>query len=505
MWILLIGRVFMSRIESAKNYQKTTNYSPKQTNFASKQSFQSGTTLSIENIRNISHEIVKPVEKEISQKMPIINWISRKLADKNGEFQNQVINAIFTTTLAPAFIAWNPLSKQDEKTKQYTALRQPISAAIAILGGLPITMMINSYMNKISSEGHHKSIDLRMQPDNAYLKGRYKIEKGMISGQKVSFADYVEQIQKQKVDLFTSLISEHPNNIKIDENTRIISVLKKDVKGNTWTQMGHDIPNLGTQTELNKYLKSNNLHNVKFSDFMRDEFKFEFFNDGTIKPYTIEDKLKNVKAMDFLRKLGVVTKKDFHESDLNELLSIVRQRTTAEEEIREAIKSEAFKPNGIKKFIDAFSRQAARITQGYLGEQASRHETITLGQFFARFDYNEANLQKLMDGSMINALNEMKRQFNKAGKSKFNTATTIQDFAKNIMHNKIAKTVSYFKNYKTFVGIFANLFTTAVTCTALNWVYPRIIERFFPNLVKDDKPGNEPKLQSPTVQKGGNK
>ena len=492
----------MSRIELAKNYN------PKQKTFVSKQSFRgAGVNLSTEVSKNISHDMAKLVEEKIYKKMSNINWISRLLAKHNGELQNQMINALFTTTLAPAFIAWNPLSKQDEKTKQYTALRQPISAAIAILGGFPITAMVNSYMNKISSEGHHKSIDLRIQPDIGYLKDRYKKENGIINGQKVDLNKYIEIKQSENLNLFTDLIMEKPENIRIDEHTKIISVLKKDVQNDklTWVKMGHDIPNLGKQSELNNYLTSNNLHKIKFSDFMRDEFKFEFFNDGIIKPHTINDKLQSVKAMEFLRRLGMVTKKDFNESDLNKLLSIARQRSTTEEEIKSAIKPKAFKPNGLQKFIEAFAKQSARITQGYLGEQVYRSESITLGQLFARFDYNEANLQKLMDGNMINILNEIKKQFNRADKNKFNTANIIQDFAKNIMHNKIAKTASYFKNYKTFVGIFANLFTTAVTCTVLNWAYPRIVERLFPNLVKDDKASNEQKPKTQTVQKGGNK
>ena len=498
----------MSRIESAKNLKETANYSPKKGNFASRQSFQSGVKLNPQIARDISHEIVKPVEDVIYKKMPFANWISRMLAKHDGELQNQVINAAFTTTLAPAMIAWNPFSKQDDKTKQYTALRQPISAAIAILGGFPITSMINSYINKIGSEGCHESIDLRNQPNAGYLKAMYKKAKGMIDGQKVNLAEYISTIQKQREDLFTSLILEHPNHIKIDENTSIISVLKQDATTgtSTWVKMGQDIPNLTKQAELDKYLKSNNLHRIKFSDFMRDEFKFEFFEDGIIKPYTISDKLQSVKAMDFLRKLGVIKKGEFDEHELNKLLSIVRQRTTAEVEVKNALKAESFQAGGARKLVTSLSQHIARITQGYLGEQAVNREAITLGQFFERFNYNDATLQKLMNGSMLDALNTMKKHFVQAEKMEFNASDILQKFAKNIMHNKISKTASYFKNFKLFSGIFVNLFTTAVTCTALNWSYPRVVEKLFPHLVKDDdKSDKESKSLEQQIKKGGNK
>jgi len=489
-----MGSVFMSRIESIKNY------SPKNLNFVSKQSFTSS-AISSETINKIAKEIAPGVETTINKSMPIISRISALLAKHDGELQNQVINMAFTTTLAPTFIAWNPFSKQDEKTKKFAAARQPISAVIAILGGYPITTAINSYMNKMGSVGYHESIDLRMKPNESYLKYLHKKYKGMLNGEKYNLKDFIDTKQKERTNLFTSLISENPAHIKIEEGTGAISVLKNGKH----VELGRNITNLGTQAELDRYLQKHNLYNVKFSDFMRDEFKFEFFNDGGIKPHTINKKLGSVKTIDFLRQLGIVTKKDFSESDLHEFISRARQNAKAVDVIKHAHKSGALQATGAAELAEEISKTATRVVQTVVGENVAKTEAHTLGQFFERFDYHGARLQELMDSSMVTVLNEMKEYFQESGMKKFDANATIQDFAKNLMHNRIAKTESYFKGFKLFAGIGFNLFTTAVTCTALNWAYPRIIERFFPSLVKDDIPNDKSKTQQSEIKKGGNK
>jgi hypothetical protein len=490
-----VGRVFMMEIQSSKIYQKSIDYNQKRNNFSSNLSFKNKVKLSDEALTFITNA----TENNIKSKIPFINWISQKLAKYEGEVQNQVINAIFTTTLAPAFIAWNPFSKQDENTKKYTALRQPISAAIAIAGGLPMTNLINSYMNKMGSEGYIESIDLRMKPNENYLKSRYKKAKKMLNGKKVDFATYVKAQKKVSEEFFTDLISTERNKLKIDENTKIISILKPDIKTgeNKWTPIGQNIPNMTKKVELDRYLEKNNLHEISFRDFMKNELKFEFFEDGTIKPHTIKDKLENVKAMDFLRKFGVIEKGELSEHDLNKLLSIMRQKAVTEKEVTKAFNDGVFTHNGPAILTDAFGKQAARSIQLQLGEKVSKLESITLGQFFERFNYTGAKLQELMGLDMYTVLTKISEPFQSTGMKQVKSGDTLQHFASNILKNRILKTESYFKNFKTYAGIGFNLITTAITCTALNWAYPRLVEYFFPQLVKEPQETN--------IEKGGNK
>ena len=57
-----------------------------------------------------------------------------------------------------------------------------------------------------------------------------------------------------------------------------------------------------------------------------------------------------------------------------------------------------------------------------------------------------------------------------------------------------------FKGFKQVTNILVGVFITLpLTCTALNWVYPRFMEVFFPNLA------NSKKSDAPEEKVGGNK
>ena len=99
----------------------------------------------------IADEASKAVNGELPKGL---KKVCKFLSDNDGEVQNQVINAVFTTTLAPLMIWKNPFSKKSEKDKAYSALRQPISAAIAVSGGLAGTLAVNKALDKLSNEGY---------------------------------------------------------------------------------------------------------------------------------------------------------------------------------------------------------------------------------------------------------------------------------------------------------------------------------------------------------------
>jgi len=366
----------MSKIESiVPKYQPMTNLGHGQINYASRQSFSGAASEADEAAKAAAKAITDEVTKEITKKAGKLGWISNFLAKNDGEIQSQAINAAFTTTLAPVMIAWNPFSKQDEKTKKYTALRQPVSAGIAMTGGLAMTIATNYYMNKMASEGYIANVDARIEPTKDYLKSKFKqdykaapdkkefLEKcnpESIKGDKFSQNEkptkkyleacldgYSNNVKEERKKLFTALIGEDPKNIEIKENSEIW------VKGE---KLAEKIPNLGTEAELKAYIKEHNLH---------------------ANPELFE-KIKN--------------------------------------EIKE------LKPNA-----------------------------------------------------------------------------EIKEVAKEFMSNKIKRMGKDFSNFNKYALIFFNLFMVAITCTALNWAYPRFVEKFFPHLAKDDTP------KKGNAQKGGNK
>ncbi len=100
----------------------------------------------------------KKMEKELAAASPKIIQFIRKFGVLTGEVPNILINAIGTGLVAPIFIKYNFLSKSDEDTRTYSALRQPVSAILAILiqGGLvlPFDRLMNNMSNKGEWDGH---------------------------------------------------------------------------------------------------------------------------------------------------------------------------------------------------------------------------------------------------------------------------------------------------------------------------------------------------------------
>ena len=473
----------MSKVQQIQsNYQLVSK--ERQANFASRPSFGTGLSALPPKAQTF---ILDGVESRIHQRLGRIGEFYQWLAGTKGEIQSQLINALFTSTLAPIMIAWNPFSKTDKKTKEYTALRQPISAAIAISGGLAMTLGLNRYMDKMYNDGYNKAIDLRLQPNKDYLKLKFRqqhnIRRPYLNKiEKEQFKAYLKKVQEERLGLFASLITEKPENIHLDESTKTISIGKRDL------QQGHEIkvPNLGTRAELEEFWDANSLHRRKFGDFLKDRFGFEFFENGEVKPHVLDSKLSEVHALDFLHEFGLVEPGKVDEEELRKTLLIIRQErnkgTLAN--LLDISEEEA------KQVLEINGKIGSRNVQMTVGEEISNAKAVNLGHFFPHLKYkpNDGTLQALMNKPMAEVLTKFSGIF-KGRLEGFNEKANLEYFAKNILKNTAHRMGESAKNYKFFTGIFFNLFTTAVTCTILNWAYPRIVERVFPSLVKDDKKG----------------
>ena len=88
----------------------------------------------------------------------IINYLNKKggrfgrflnyVGENQGEALNIIVTAVGTAIICPLFIAFNPFSKEDDKTKQYSEWRQPISAVIALVTQLTITKWFNDWIER---------------------------------------------------------------------------------------------------------------------------------------------------------------------------------------------------------------------------------------------------------------------------------------------------------------------------------------------------------------------
>ena len=451
----------MGRIQQIQSYcrQNTEPKKQSQTNFAYRQSFSSAVP---KDVDKFNEKIAKGVAEEVSKNLgpvkKVIHNISMKLDETSGEVQTQVVNAIFTTTLAPLMIAYNPFSKGDEDTKKYSAMRQPISAGIAITAGFGMTAAINKFMSTLGSEGHLPYIDGRIVPDKTYLKPGFKKEhniKGLFftKDQKANFEKHVEDIQEKRKNLFASLLYENPKKIKVKDAKGIFA------KGKF---IGENIPGFETQEKLDKYLKEHSFHNRTLGDFMREHYKFEFYDDKTIKPSTVENKLKEIKALDFLKKIGIIGEeteaKGMRDFDGKELAKVLNLKG-----------------------------DASKMTLEELFEHLKVMDKVDSSKPVQATDLKrQSQVQEFMNKNLVKALEDFAKPFQSGASKCFNSNAGIKEIVTNIMSNKISIVGKNFKNFKSFAGIFFNLFTTMISCTALNWSYPRIMEKCFPELCGDN-------------------
>lgn len=485
----------MSKVTSVKaDYLKKPNLKQGKTNYASRQSFCQGLSDLPKDAKDI---LLKEVGAKIDKRT---GWVGRQLkwlADTKGEAQSQLINAAFTTTLAPIMIAYNPFSQQDKKTKEYTALRQPISAGIALSVILPMTWAINNFMDNLYNQGHFETIDLRLEPSKEYLKRAYKSIKG--KNIKTTLDAYSDNIKKERMNFFTTLVTENPENITFDENSKAILIKGKDIKSTQTLK----VPGFNTKQDLDKYLNANNLHERKFSDFLENRFKFEFYKDGQLKPQITDSKLSEIKAMDFLKEMGLI-EDAVTENELRKVLGVFQQSRKVKD-LEKLFKDSnvELKKGSAEKLLEIIGKISTRVTQVNVGESIGKAKATTLGQFLHQLGYYDSKVEttdKTLQGLVNKPMAEVLEEFASHLKGKmrgFNDQANLSDFAKNILKNSAKRMAENAKNYKNYASIAFNLITTAVGCTILNWAYPIIMEKFFPHLNESDK--------KPKVAEGGNK
>lgn len=467
-------------------------------NFASKQSF--GAEVPEFTLPSgLQKNITKAVEAKITKKLGFIGRVHQFLADTQGEVQNQLVNALFTTTLAPFWIAFNPFTKDKSKEdKYYLSLRQPVSAIIAVTGGLAMTLGLNDYMAARYHDGSHKGIDLRPAPNKDYLKRMFKKANGIIrplvwpfakEEQLEAFGKYNEEIKTQRLNLFTRLLSENPEEL-----------LKE--RGKLQEGQTLKVPNLGTEEELSSYLEHNNLHKRTFRDFMKERFGFKFYEDGSTKPYNLEKKLREIKAMDFLKEFGLIEEGKVVEDELRKTLAIYQQERNVPSLRHDILNgSGTFKKDGPMLIQEITGKIASRVTQMTVGEDIDRASTVSLGHLFHQLGYYEKEgskktLQDLLDEPMAKVMQELGGHFR--GKLKgFDSKANLASFAKNFIKITSKRLDKHASNYMKYGGILFNLPMTAITCTILNWAYPKFVKKFFPSLV--------PKDHDPKAEKGGHK
>ncbi|OGI00712.1 MAG: hypothetical protein A2Y25_11600 [Candidatus Melainabacteria bacterium GWF2_37_15] len=145
-----------------------------------------------------SYEQRREAKKLIKEGLNKTERFFYKLGKSMGEIQTTLINAVGTALVAPIFIAYNPIAKEDKETRVYSAWRQPVSAVLAVLTQVGINVPFTKYLNKRASEGRLGSFfDLSIKHDSNYLLAQAKKE-GIKFANKDMADDYIDKIHVEQ-------------------------------------------------------------------------------------------------------------------------------------------------------------------------------------------------------------------------------------------------------------------------------------------------------------------
>jgi len=471
----------------------------------------------------------KPLEKYLLEKMP---WIARamvKLHEGMGEVQNQLINACGTGLVAPLFIMYNPLSDKDQDTKTYTAMRQPISAVLAVATQAAIVIPFNAMIKNDADIGYlPMEYNRTLFPSDDFIE---KLVKKENPGKKFVKNKDVDELK----DAIAAYKKEHYEKplVEMIENDKIV-FNTTDGKNKSTLEMPKD----------------------KFSDLFKETIDEIINEEQAEKVNTIQNKLpkkiergifyhtNSEQAMDIMRRLK--TQIDFGELDFEDnkqMLEDAHKNFNKEckkiiKELKKATKkhpenetvNEGFIKiiKEVKKWNNGKDETSLRVLQNKLIKQVdlinkmksmdSTKDIINYvkGSIDRRTDAIDGSIrtlqaiktklegdgitvkeaQAIIDAEIDRSNQRVRRQVKISGSGKDDIRTTTEwidstaarltekakSIAKCIAKRAEKHATSYIDGLKRWTGLGVSLAILPVTCWLLNRIYPWFMDKAFPGL-----------------------
>ncbi len=446
-------------------------------------------------------------QKNLIKFMEKLKWF-------DGEQGRILITAIGTGAIAPLFIAWNPYVKPKEgateeekdnlkKTQKYTAMRQPISAALAI----PIQMSLVTPINK--------GLDVIFNnPKFSKFIPTY-LDKSALQDDKYIERQEKKKLKAQKLDkkTFKTKLAENINKVKNEQVSKVAT---------DFLQTGQIRIREGANGLVDTKSTTEALRN-EIRSYMSDTnfLRYDSFNDSDLKKL-----LDNPQA----EITSATTGKDFYAkraetliNNKDELKRVLGSLPKDKAQIGSYLQQELAKvkdDNELKKVYQEIidladsDSQASRCSRTIeridkIEKSCGGKGKFTKAKYMANMEADEALLLKRLRrfAEISKSINENPQGIKKAiadlaencrfdsNNKRLNTIFhNISTFGENSgkLKEKICKDIvkgykgmmnKRYRFIKEIAGISLGLFVTVpITCHALNWVYPRFMDIFFPKL-----------------------
>lgn len=464
--------------------------------------------------QNPEFKAMSAIEREISsslhqakaiEKMKNLEWLK-------GEMGGILLTALGTGAVAPIFIGFNPFVKPkkdatpEEKkevthTKLYTAMRQPISAALAILFQASVQKYIDKGWDSIVNNPE-KAKFFRVNLDQSELNTDTYIKS---LAQKQMKAENINQ-----PSAFAALFNKDKRTeraaykAQLTRTTEDITAKQLDTLAKYFEENGKI--KVGERFLDNKTLAK--LVNEQINDYIKDAQELkktpEQISRYVDRAKILIDNETYIKELFSTHEATEITK-EFIQKETNPQIKVLLEEILAlPEDLRanrmsrtlqriESIKAMCdskggFTPENYRKALiernDILEDRIVRLLDAKIKKPAEANEQ-TIKEAIENITQHLSF--KSEDGIAKSVLKDTDTFSSNITKLKSKIYKDVTKTYKNLIKNNYK---SWNQVSKVFVGVFITL---PITCTALNWIYPRFMELFFPKLagVKKGKAVNE--------------
>ena len=411
---------------------------------------------------------------EIKEFMPSAVKGMKRLSDNMGEIQNIIINALGTGLVAPIFIKWNPLSKTDEDTRTYSAWRQPVSAVLAVATQVGVTIPFNKMIEYRANTGFYDAqYNKTLFQDENFIAKRLKKLYPYATKKQIE-AMTKEKMAEQKQNLILMIQNNNVTMSKADGTPVPLSQAKYKELVDSVIQKKIDFEN-GELKKCNEITIPKKIQRGEYYRTHKDEAKNIFTEQS--------NKLKNTNDPKVIRKQVKQLIKQ-HKNGDKELLAIfdeiLQRRGNKDSELKVAIQA---KLDDVLRDIDFHTKfkTAEALKQGVIQfETESRINPINES-------LNTLNAMKKMIaenktvGEIEDFLTQTVDTNDKHRLFKFNLSKDVAKKMSDIVKNNL-------KAHKQITGLIVSFLMLPISCSLLNWCYPRFMDIFFPNLSSKKHP-----------------
>ncbi len=482
------------------------NYQQNQKAQAAQPQFKGGLSYSERIAKSLPH--AKAIEA-----MKSLEWLK-------GEIGGILITALGTGLVAPIFIGFNPFvkapknatpeqKKENENTKLYTAMRQPISAALAIVFQASVQKYIDKGLDQVFNNPNiskYARTNLDQQELNTKTYIQSKVKKAMKKDGETKPSLIKSMFSKEAKEQRKAYVKNYNAKVENIQNEQVDNIARK------FQETGKI--NIGE-----RYLdwqSTSKLVNDQIDSYIKDARALQKTPEKIAKYINRAELLTNNEA-GIRNVFGQISEQNVT-ADVQKLLAkesnpdiktLLQEILNKPEDLRysrvqrtlqriDCIKTMCGGEFTRDKYKNALVERNGILADRIVELTGAKLDTKTADQKAVKGAIEKIAQQcsfKDVDGSIQRSVLCDTDTFGK-DLSKI-TKKVYKDITKG--YKKLVE--NNYKSWNQFTKIGVGVFITLpITCTALNWVYPRFMDIFFPSLSGADekKPEQAQKI-------GGNK